>query len=599
MVNEGIVNARFRFILWCLVSLFKSGCELRHLVRVYGRVILASCLLAGCTISQQQLQQATDSQLTVPVMQLRAKKALDAGQFVEAAHWYELAASSSDDEELVREATLAAYEHSQLRSAIRCAQRWLVINPTSQEAHETAAFAAVRLYQVDVAVEHLDVLLGSAYISPASGFLQLLPKLEVLDASAALAAMRKLAEKYPQVAEAHYVVAKLASQTANQPLMLSEALRAHELATFWAPAGMTLARAQLEGGDVEQALATAKAVADDDKRVSTRSEYAGMLIEAGKIAEGIQLLKDLEKESGDVDAAVLLLAQIDVQAGAYQEAFDRYSRLMNGGAHTSEAILGMAQISERAGAADSARQLYARVQEGEYAMSAQIRLAQLIQQQDGIEPALASLKLYGDANPDKYIDMVRARAELLIASGNNAKAVELYDQSINSYPDETSLKLARAFLLVKLDKISPAVDGMQAILNDRPDDPVILNALGYTLVDRTGDIRKGYGYVEKALQYSPDNGAVLDSAGWAEFKLGHSQVALDYMQRAVKRTVDADLDFHLGEVLWSLKRYDEAVAAWQTGLKHAPKHAQILKRLQMAEKQHKIPAAAKKPADSN
>ncbi|MES1195973.1 MAG: tetratricopeptide repeat protein, partial [Steroidobacter sp.] len=518
---------------------------------------------------------------------------LDAGQFVESAHWYELAIASSDDEELAREATLSAYEHSQLSSAIRCAQHWLAINPTSQEAHEVTALAALRLYQVDTAVNHLDVLLGSAYISPASGFLQLLPKVEVLDASAALAIMKKLAEKYPEVAEAHYVVAKLASQTANQPLMLSEAQRAHELAPYWSPAGITLARAQLAGGQVEQAVLTAQSVANDDHRVSVRSEYAEILIEAGKVNEGIQLLKELEKEPGDVDAAVLLLAQLDVQAGEYQAAFDRYSRLMNGGAHTSEAILGMAQISERAGATDSARQLYSRVQDGESVLPAQIRLAQLIQQQDGIDAALASLKQFGEGNPDKYLDMVRARAELLIAKGDGKKAMELYDQSIVNFPDEASLKLVRAFLLVKLDKINPAVNAMNELLNDRQEDPVVLNALGYTLIDGTSDVRKGYGYVQKALQYSPDNGAVLDSMGWAEFKLGHPQVALDYLQRAVKRTVDADLDFHLGEVLWSLKRYDDAIQAWQVGLQHAPKHAEILKRMKMAEKQHKIPV---KPA---
>ena len=586
-------------ILWCSVSFFKSESESRCVLSILVQLVVASCLLAGCTISPQTVQQTADSQLTVPVMKLRAQKALDAGQFVTAARWYEAAASDSKDEDLVREATLSAYQHSQLKSAIRCAAHWLEINPTSQEAHEIAALSAVRLYQVDVAVEHLDVLLASAYISSSSGFLQLLPKLEVLDASAALATMQKLIEKYPQLAEAHYVVAKLASQTSNQRLMLAEAQRAHELSPFWAPAGIALAHAQLAGGQTELALTTAQAVANDDKRVSVRSEYAGILIEAGKIAEGIQLLKELEKETGDVDAAVLLLAQIDVQAGAYQEAFDRYSRLMNGGAHTSEAILGMAQISERAGALDSARQLYSRIQDGDNVLAAQIRLAQLIKQADGIEAALTSLKSYGDANPDKLADSVRARAELLSANGDTKKALELYDQSIANFPDDASLKLARAFLLIKLDKVAAAVTAMQGLLTDRPDDPVTLNALGYTLIDRTADIRKGHAYIQKALQYSPDSGAVLDSMGWAEFKLGHSQVALDYLQRAINRTIDADLDFHLGKVLWQLKRYDDAVQAWQVGLQHAPKHEQILRSLKTAEKQHKLTNNKTAPAPIN
>jgi tetratricopeptide (TPR) repeat protein len=579
------------------VSLTKSDFEWLRAIRV-SLAIFVSWNLAGCaTVSQQQLQEASLSQVSLPSMKAKAKKALDAGQFVEAARWYELAIERTDDEGLVREATVSAYEHAQWRSAVRCANRWLAINPTSQEGHEIAAFSAVRLYQVDVATEHLDALLASAFISPASGFLQLLPKVQALDASAALATMQNLAQKYPQIAEAHYVVAKLAAQTANQALMLSEAQRAHELSPYWAPAGLTLAHAQLAGDQVDQALATAKSVIVNDRSIATRSEYAAILLEAGRINEAIALLKELEKSPDDVGPALLLLAQIELQSGEFQAAFDHYSRLMSGSSRASEAVYGMAQISERAGILDSARQLYARVQEGEFALPAQIRLAQIIQKQDGLDAALASLKQYGDGNPDKFLEILRAQAELLLANGNNKEAMELYDQSIANYPDEASLKLARAFLLIKLDKIDAALASMKLLMNERPEDPIVLNALGYTMVDRTRDVHQGYALIQHAMQYSPDSGAVLDSMGWAEFKMGHAASALTYIQRASTRTIDADLDLHLGEVLWSMKRFDEAVAAWRVGLTHSPKHPQLLQRIQMAEKQHKGSANTPPPPD--
>lgn len=552
-------------------------------------MVLTGLLLAGCTVSQQQVQDAALSQMTVPAMVSTAKKALDDGRYVEAAHWYQLATQRSDDEELVKEATQADYDHEQWQAALYSAQRWLQINPTSQDAHEIAALSALRLYQLDPAVMHLDALLSSAYITPASGFLQLLPKLEQADTSAALAVLQELCDKYPQVAEAHYAVAKLAAQTSNQPLMLQQAQRAHELSPYWSPAGMLLARAQLAGGNTDAALATGKSVIDNDKTPATRVEYAELLFEAEHVDEALQLLKDIEKDDGDASAAVLFLAQVDLQTGAYQSAFDRYSQLMSAGSHVSEAIFGMAQIAERAGSIDNARQLYSRVESGEYAVPAQIRLAQLIQQQDGIDAALASLKQYGEGNPDKNIDMIRAEADLLSASGDDKGALALYDKAVTAYPDDAPLRLARSFLLVKLNKISEAVKEMRALLAIRPEDPVVLNALGYTLVDRTGDVREGRELIQHALQYSPDSGAVLDSMGWAEFKLGHASVALDYLQRAVKRIIDADLDYHLGEVLWSLKRHDDAMQAWQVGLTHSPKNPQLLKRIQQAEKQRKTP----------
>lgn len=553
--------------------------------------LLVYTVTACTTVSQQQLENSATSQLTGPVIKTRAKKALDAGQFPEAAHWYELALERNDDEGLAREATMSAYDHAQWRSAIRCAQRWLVINPTNQEAHEIAAFAAIRLYQVDDAVSHLDALLSSAYISPSSGFLQLLPRVQVLDAGAALAVMRKLAEKYPDVAEAQYVVAKLAAQNANQQLMQSAAQRAQQLSPFWSPAGMMVARAHMAAGNPDIALSTAQTVVTNDHSTATRVEYAELLIEAGKLVDAVALLKEVDGKSQDADAATMLLAQIEAQTGEVQAAFDHFTRLLDSSTHGSEANYAVAQIVEHAGAVDNARQWYARVQEGEFALPAQIRLAQIIQKQDGIDAALASLKQYGEANPEKQLDMIRARAELLIANNDNTKAMQLYDQSIALYPDDVPLKLARAFLLVKMGKTDAAVTAMQSLLNERPEDPIVLNALGYTLVDVTRDVRKGQGYIQHAFQYSPESGAVLDSMGWAEFKLGHASMALDYIQRAMKRMADADLDFHLGEVLWALKRYDEAVIAWQVGLRHAPKHALLLQRMQMAEKQHKVPAS--------
>ena len=513
-----------------------------------------------------------------------AIKAVDEGRFPDGAHLYTLAAQASDDEQFASEATQSAYDHAQLHATLQSAQRWLTINPTSQQAHELAALAAVRLYQVDAAYEHLNELLRAAYITPASGFLQLLPKLADADASAALATLQRLLLQYPNVAEAHYVVAKLAAQTANQALMQRAAQRAHELSPFWSPAGMERARAELSADHTEKAVAIAQDVVKNDNSVATRTDYAEILLLAGHTQEALKLLQELEQSDSDASPAIRLLAQLDFQAGSYQAAFNRFSRLLNIGKNVSESIFYLAQIADRTGAADEARQLYARVQDGEYAITAQVRLARLIQAQEGIDAALASLQQYGDAKPDDLLATVVARAELLGATGDNVGALALYDQSLRSFPDVASLKLSRAFLLVKMDKLNPALLALRGLVAERPQDPIMLNALGYTLVDRAMQIHQGRDYIATALQSSPDSGAVLDSMGWAEFKLGHAQAALGYLQRAAGRTIDPDLDFHLGEVLWSLKRRDDAVQVWRVGLTHAPDHVQLKQRLQRATK---------------
>src|SRR5690606_17735295 len=102
--------------------------------------------------------------------------ALERNELPEAARAYRLAAEASEDEAIAEQATRTAFDHSQMREAALAADRWLALNPTSEQARRYAGVAALELHRLDVAEEHFAQLLASgAYISPAAGFLALLP----------------------------------------------------------------------------------------------------------------------------------------------------------------------------------------------------------------------------------------------------------------------------------------------------------------------------------------------------------------------------------------------------------------------------------------
>jgi tetratricopeptide (TPR) repeat protein len=388
----------------------------------------------------------------------------------------------------------------------------------------------------------------------------------------------------PEVAEGHYVLARLAGATADWGVMLSAAQRAHELAPYWSPAGLLLARAQLASGQTELALQTGQAVIKHDDSLATRSEYAALLLSADRGEEAVKLWRELEQAPGDNSAAVRALAQLDFETGSYQSAFNRFNRLLNTGKHLSESIFYLGSIAERTGAFDEARQLYDRVQEGEFAAAAQLRIAKLIQNSEGLPAAITFLQSYGDANPDELLLSLKARAEMLSEAGDEAAALATYDEAVKRYPDVAELRLSRSFQLIRMNKTAAGIAAMKQLLSERPADPTVLNALGYTLVDRTNQYQTGHDYIAQALQYSPDSGAVLDSMGWALFKLGKKQEALTNLEKAAMRLADSDLDLHLGEVLWSLDRRDDAVQAWEVGLKRAPENKPLQERLEKAKK---------------
>ncbi len=513
-----------------------------------------------------------------------AEQAQQAGQYPESARHYVQAALASDDEQVAETAARACYDNHQLQAALQITSRWLQINPTNDQARELAALSALKLYRIDTAREQLQLLIESAFITPAAGYIEILPKLESTDSHAAIAVIKQLVERMPDVAEAQYVLAKLAEQTSDWGLMLSAAQRAYELAPYWSPAGLLWARAQLANGQVEQALQTAQGIVQADESLATRSEYAALLLASKRGNDAVKLWLELEQTDGDNSAAVRALAQLDYQLGNYQSAFSRFNRLLNTGKNLSESIFYLGSIAERTGALDEARQLYDRVQEGEFASAAQLRVAQLIQKSEGLPAALTFLQAYGEANPDELLLSLKARAEMLSQAGDDAAALRVYDEAVLSYPDVAELRLSRAFQLVKMNKVRPALTAMRQLVAERPQDPNALNALGYTLVDHDQRYQEGLDYISTALKYSPDSGAVLDSMGWALFKLGRKDEALDYLQKASKLLVDADLDLHLGEVLWSMRRRDEAVQAWQAGLERVPGNQPLQDRLKRAQK---------------
>jgi tetratricopeptide (TPR) repeat protein len=107
----------------------------------------------------------------------------------------------------------------------------------------------------------------------------------------------------------------------------------------------------------------------------------------------------------------------------------------------------------------------------------------------------------------------------------------------------------------------------------RPQNAQALNALGYTLVDRTPRIAEGLDLIEKALKLEPADPFILDSMGWALFRMGKIDDAVTYLRRAMAERPDAEIAAHLGEVLWAKGERTAAQEVWQSQLKTTPENA--------------------------
>jgi tetratricopeptide (TPR) repeat protein len=134
-------------------------------------------------------------------------------------------------------------------------------------------------------------------------------------------------------------------------------------------------------------------------------------------------------------------------------------------------------------------------------------------------------------------------------------------------------------LAVGMDRVDLLEQDLRHILIEDPDHADALNALGYTLADRTDRLAEAYRFIQRALQLRPDEPAILDSMGWVLYRMGQADAAEPYLRKALEENFDAEIAAHLGEVLWELGRQDEARKVWQRALDEDPEHEYLLRVL--------------------
>lgn len=254
------------------------------------------------------------------------------------------------------------------------------------------------------------------------------------------------------------------------------------------------------------------------------------------------------------------LAQADDKAGvaAVYEELKRESASPNPGRRL---LLG--QVAEFIGRQDDALDWYASVPGGPQRWQARLRTAPVLHKLGRIDEAHARIRdIQSDATA---ADETRRDAYLLQADlfkNDNRPADELatLDRGLAAYPDEPQLLYARALMWERRDDIARAEADLRRILALDADDVNALNALGYTLADRTDRYQEALELIARAYAAEPDNAAIIDSYGWVLYRLGRSEEALVELLRAFTKQKDAEIAAHVAEVLWTLGRRDEAVS---------------------------------------
>jgi tetratricopeptide (TPR) repeat protein len=331
--------------------------------------------------------------------------------------------------------------------------------------------------------------------------------------------------------------------------------------------------------------------------------HAQVLAQIGREDEAVALL-DEALSGGVPDAPIIALR--DRLAAGDEVAFDQVTQPRDGAAEAflmladalngedsqrvaliharlaahirpdlAEAELLAADILEAQEQYELASAALARIPEGSpWYVSAQVRLADTQRSAGDAEAGIATLTALSEGNQDR-IEVDSALGDALRMAERFPEAVRAYGKAIDKIgtPRQAHWVLfyTRGIANERAGNWPEAEADFRKALELEPGQPLVLNYLGYSMVEKRQELDEALGMIEAAVRAQPDDGYITDSLGWVLYRLGRYEEAVPHMLRAVELTPDDPvINDHLGDVLWMVGRRREAEFQWRRALSFGP-----------------------------
>ena len=264
----------------------------------------------------------------------------------------------------------------------------------------------------------------------------------------------------------------------------------------------------------------------------------------------------------------LAMGQLLLQKGQTLPAIELLSSLPKQGALKDQLLFILANAQYQADQTDSAISNLLHVY-GQLSWNASELLVTWLY--DKKQEKLINPLILQRAQQEQEAGHVSGVADLHLERNQPELAIDLLSHSIKVFPEIDGLRYKRAITYDTLEQWPQALADLQWLLNKHPDDSAYMNALGYTMLVRSPkDFNQAFTLIKQAYQLDSDDPAILDSMGWAYFKKGDLDEAVDFLQQAWTQMQDAEIGAHYGEVLWQLANSDKAIEIWQEALQDNP-----------------------------
>jgi tetratricopeptide (TPR) repeat protein len=298
-------------------------------------------------------------------------------------------------------------------------------------------------------------------------------------------------------------------------------------------AGLPLARARAASGGRPPAAPSVR-----EGAAQSLAYAAAVMIAQRQSEPGVSYLRLALRLDPELDQAWLMVGDAMNQAKDLVAAEEAWGRVRPASANFVDARSRIAYARQAAGDLDGAVAL---MQETVRLKPADVQ-AQL---------ALADLLRTGERYPE-----AARQLDAMVAGAGGGDWRVLY---------------MRAITRDRLGRWQEAETDLKRALELNPNEPELLNYLGYSWIDRGSNLSEGMAMVEKAVAARPNSGAMQDSLGWAHYRLGRYAKAVELLESAIQlEPSDPSINDHLGDAYWMVGRKDEATFQWNRVLTLSP-----------------------------
>jgi tetratricopeptide (TPR) repeat protein len=373
--------------------------------------------------------------------------------------------------------------------------------------------------------------------------------------------------------------------------------------------------ADLAGRQEDAIAAITQAYDGDGTALRVVEAYAGIMARAGKTAEAIKTLERFISQTPrqpTIDAMLAVLKagktpqpiattpQQGVAEALYglgsaigtdqgvelPAAYLQLARYLDPGANLT--LMAVGDLFQGAHLYDKAIAVYSLVPaSASLHQSAEIEIGLSLDALDRTDEAVQRLKKIVEHDPAN-LEAVTALGNLYRSRDRFAEAADTYSKGIATIADPSlgdwRLFYFRGVSLERSDQWPKAEADLQKALVLNPDQPQVLNYLGYSWVDQGSNLDKAVAMIKTAVDLRPNDGYIVDSLGWAQYRMGNYQDAVDELERAIElKPADPVINDHLGDAYWEVGRKRDALFQWMHSRDLGPDKEELPKILAKIE----------------